>query len=447
MPESSDPKDEPPGNLLVLAIVALIGGTGAGLVGALFRLGLIDANRARNEMIHWAHGWSFGGFAVLVMLVALCAALAAWLVRRYSPHASGSGIPQIEAALNGTLPPPRIRLIFVKFIGGVLAIGSGLALGREGPTIQMGATFAYETGRWFKRNWEDCRALLAAGGGAGLATAFNAPIAGAIFVLEELDKQFETRMAIAALAASAAAIWVERWLLGNRLDFTVRALAPPSFAHQPLYLLLGIVMGFAGLAYNRTLLWGLKTSDRFAAWPIEARAAAVGAAIACIAWFAPVLVGGGDALTQHALDGFHALDGLGALALLPSIYLLRLAMITGSYGVRTPGGLFAPLLVLGAVLGLWIGKLCALALPGLGIQPVGFALVGMAALFTGIVRAPVTGIVLITEMTGNVTMLLPMLVACCAAMLVPTLLGNEPVYESLGARLQQQERLASRPTA
>jgi CIC family chloride channel protein len=115
--------------------------------------------------------------------------------------------------------------------------------------------------------------------------------------------------------------------------------------------------------------------------------------------------------------------------------------------VRTPGGLFAPLLVLGAVLGLWIGKLCALALPGLGIQPVGFALVGMAALFTGIVRAPVTGIVLITEMTGNVTMLLPMLVACCAAMLVPTLLGNEPVYESLGARLRQQERLASRPTA
>ena len=433
MTERSNQEDAPqkaaPGNLLVLTVVAVLGGIGAGSIGALFRLALEAASRLRGQVIVWMHGWSFGGFALLLVLIAFCAAFAAWMVRRFAPHASGSGIPQVEAELSRELTPPSASLIPVKFAGGVLAIGSGLALGREGPSIQMGASIAYHTGRWFRRNWVDCRVLLAAGAGAGLATAFNAPIAGAVFVLEELVKRFEPRIAIAAIAASAAAIWVQRLILGNRTDFTVQALAAPSFSHEPLYLLLGIVAGFAAVFYNRTLLWGLSASDRFAGWPIELRAALVGAAIAAVAWFAPTMVGGGDPLTQRALDG------VGALALLPAIYLLRLGMISCSYGAQTPGGLFAPLLVLGAVLGLWIGKLCALALPGMAIEPVGFALVAMAALFTGIVRTPVTGIVLVTEMTGNVSMLLPMMVACFAAMLVPTLLGDEPIYDSLRARL------------
>ncbi len=430
--QKDEPQQEPPGNLLVLSVVAVLGGIGAGLIGALFRLALEAADRLRGQAIVWLHGWSFGGFVLLLALLAFGAALAAWMVRRFAPHASGSGIPQVEAELNRELTPPSANLIPVKFAGGVLAIGSGLALGREGPSIQMGASIAYHAGRWFRRNWADCRVLLAAGAGAGLATAFNAPIAGAVFVLEELVKRFEPRIAIAAIAASAAAIWVQRLILGNQPDFTVHALAAPSFSHQPLFLLLGVAAGFAGVSYNRTLLWGLSTSDRFAAWPIEVRAALVGAAIAAVAWFAPAMVGGGDPLTQSALDG------IGTLAILPGIYLLRLAMISCSYGVRTPGGLFAPLLVLGAVLGLWIGKLCALALPGMAIQPMGFALVAMAALFTGIVRAPITGIVLVTEMTGNVSMLLPMMVACFTAMLVPTLLGDEPIYDSLRARLLQQ---------
>ena len=117
---------------------------------------------------------------------------------------------------------------------------------------------------------------------------------------------------------------------------------------------------------------------------------------------------------------------------------MRLGLIAGSYAVRTPGGLFAPLRVLGAVFGLWFGKRCARAMPGMDIQPVAFALVGMAALFTGVVRAPVTGIVLVTEMTANVHMLLPMIVACFAAMLVPTFLGDPPIYDALGARLAER---------
>lgn len=427
-------QEESHGNLLILGLVAPLAGIGAGVLGAFFRLALEKANHLRNLLVAWAHQWNIGGFAVLLTVITVSAAVAAWLVRRFSPHASGSGIPQVEAVLNDELPQPPARLIVVKFIGGVLAIGSGLALGREGPTIQMGASISYLTGKWLKRSRADCRVLLAAGAGAGLATAFNAPISGAVFVLEELLKRFESRIAIAALAASASAIWVERLILGDHPCFAVGHLMKPDFIQEPLYLLLGMGAGLAGLIYNKTLLKGLKTADHFSALPIELRAALMGAAVAAVAWFAPALVGGGDPLTQRALNG------AGVLTLLPVLYILRLGLITGSYSVGTPGGLFAPLLVLGAVLGLWVGKLCVLVLPAMGIQPVGFALVGMAALFTGIVRAPVTGIILVTEMTANVNMLLPMIVACFAAMLVPTFFGDAPIYDALGARLFAHER-------
>ena len=216
------------GSLLGLAALSLIVGAGAGLVGALFLLALKRADDARNALIAWAHGGHVGrlaGFALVVSIIAAAAALAASLVRRFSPAASGSGIPQVEAALHGELRQAPFRLIPIKFTGGLLAIGSGLALGREGPSIQMGASFGHLVGRAFRRSWPDCRVLLAAGAGAGLATAFNAPIAGAVFVLEELVQQFEPRIAIAALGASATAISFSRMLLGDRPDFHVDALA------------------------------------------------------------------------------------------------------------------------------------------------------------------------------------------------------------------------------
>jgi CIC family chloride channel protein len=173
------------------------------------------------------------------------------------------------------------------------------------------------------------------------------------------------------------------------------------------------------------LLGAIAAADRLSRWPVELRAGAVGAAVGALAWFAPALVGGGDAITQRTLDGIET------LSILPLVFLIRFGLGAVSYAAGTPGGLFAPMLVLGAQLGLFFGILCRFTFPNLSVQPEGFAVVGMAALFTGIVRAPLTGIVLVTEMTASVTMLLPMLGACFVAMLVPTLLGDPPIYESL----------------
>lgn len=395
-----------------------------GLVCALFRLCLQQADRWRDLVIDWAHGQAFVGFLMVVSAGAACA-LAAWLVRRFAPHATGSGIPHVELVLRGEVPPAPVILLPVKFVGGLLAIGSGLALGREGPSVQMGSTLAHVIARATQRPWADCRVLMAAGAGAGLATAFNAPIAGAIFVFEELVQRFEHRIALAALAASATAIATARAILGNQPDFTVMPIDPVPALGHPLFLVLGVIAGLLGVAYNRSLLATLAAFERLPALSPEMRAALVGAAVAAVAWFAPTLVGGGDGLTQSALNG------AASLAWLPLVFLLRLVMGHASYATGTPGGLFAPLLVLGAQAGLLFGAGCAALFPGLGIPAPAFAVVGMAALFTGIVRAPLTGIVLVTEMTAAFSLLLPMLVACFAAMLVTTLLRDVPIYEAL----------------
>jgi CIC family chloride channel protein len=419
---SAGEMDASQGSLLRLAILAPIVGAYAGFAGAMFRLALDGAERARGDLVGFAREHGAIGIALACAVCAIAAALAAFLVRRYSRHAGGSGIPQVEAVLRGLMPQTSIVLVPVKFCGGVFAIGAGLALGREGPSVQMGATISDHIGKVFRCSSADCRALLAAGAGAGLATAFNAPIAGAIFVLEELVGRFDTRIAIAALGASATAISVSRLFLPDVPDFAIDPLPLPPPQAVPLSIVLGGIAGLAGVLYNRALL---ATIARLGRIRPELRALAIGAAFGAIAWISPNLVGGGESLAVQALDGAGTLD------LIAMILVARAAMSVFSYAAGTPGGIFAPLLALGAHLGLAFGLVCAAALPDLGLEPRSLAVVGTAALFTAVVRAPVTGLVLITEMTGSTAMLLPMLGACFTAMLVPTMLRDPPIYDRL----------------
>ena len=202
--------------LFQLAVVSGIAGAGTGLICGLFRWALGTVDRFRISLPVVWHGEPLLGCSLLIAGAAVAAAFSAWLVRRFSEHAIG--IPHVEAVINGELPPAPFILLPVKFIGGLLAIGAGFALGREGPSVQMGATIAHLLGKTLGRNAADCRSLLAAGAGAGLAAAFNAPFAGAAFVLEELTRKFDTREAIAALGASGSAIVVVRLFTGPASD-------------------------------------------------------------------------------------------------------------------------------------------------------------------------------------------------------------------------------------
>jgi chloride channel protein, CIC family len=248
-------------------------------------------------------------------------------------------------------------------------------------------------------------------------------------------RRFDTRIAIAALGASAAAIAVARLLLGHSPDFDVASLADPSIQTLPLFVALGAVAGLVAMLYNGTLLGAIWVTDRLDRCPVELQAGVIGASVGLCAWFAPGLVGGGDQITQQTLAG-------GAVvSMVPLAFVFRFGLGAVSYAAATPGGLFAPMLVLGAQLGLLFGALCQTAFPELEIDATAFGVVGMAAFFTGVVQAPVTGIVLVVEMTAGFTMLLPMLGACFAAMLAPNLLHGAPIYESLRERATRRRQL------
>lgn len=425
---------EMPGSLLKLVLLAPLAGLLAGLVGASFHLSLKAAERIRENSIAWAHLERFPHALIFVILCALAAMIAARLARKYSPFSAGSGIAHVEAVLNSDLPPAPLNLVPLKFIGGILAIGAGLALGPEGPSVQIGASIGHFVGKLFRRNWLDNRVLLAASAGAGLAAVFNAPIAGAVFVLEELVKRFETRIAIAALGASGAAIWMARLLTGNQPEFVV----VPSHYFTPgtglIFVALGIALGFAGTVYNRTLLGTLRLGDRLQRWPIEVRAGLVGAVVGMIALARPLLIGTGEPLTQQVMNGSFG------IRLLLVIFAFRLGIGALSYASGTPGGLLAPILALGAIGGEACGYAFRWGFPGMEIQPAAFAVVGMAAFMSAVSRTPLTAIVLVLEMTGNFPVFLPMLCACFTAMAIPTLLGDPALYDSLRERVIKTAR-------
>ncbi len=183
-PEGVEASESGKFGLAKLALLSLLTGAAIGLVIGCFRVALDYMNTARTDTITWAHQWPVLGFVLVCATVAATTAFAAWLVQRSGQPAAGSGIPHVEAVIEGKLPAAPLLLLPIKFIGGLFAIGGGLALGREGPSVQMGANLAQFWGSIFRLPTTDRIALFASGAGAGLAVAFNAPIAGAVFVLE-----------------------------------------------------------------------------------------------------------------------------------------------------------------------------------------------------------------------------------------------------------------------
>jgi CIC family chloride channel protein len=207
-----DTEGEGADSLIGFVLAAALVGVLTGISAASFRLLLQRGARLRAGLAEWAHG-TWWGLIVVVFVCTTAAALAAALVHRVEPHAEGSGIPRVEAVADGRVRPDRSRLLPVKYVGGLLAIGSGMALGREGPSVQMGASAAVIVATVTRRNLADLRVLVAGGAAAGLATAFNAPIAGGVFVLEELVKRFDPRTTVATLVASASGFAAARLLV------------------------------------------------------------------------------------------------------------------------------------------------------------------------------------------------------------------------------------------
>src|SRR5689334_18244310 len=293
----SEPDDSMLGSVHI-CIIAIIAGVVIGFVGGAFRWCLQTADDLRIDLVDWAHTLPGPGWLLPMAAAAAGAALAALIVR-WEPLAAGSGIQHVEAVFLGHAQPPRIRLLPAKFIGGVLGMGSGLVLGREGPTVHMGAAIGAEAARRARLPDSEVRMMQTALGGAGLAVAFNAPIGGALFTLEEVTKSFRVKTVLATLFSAVAAVSCSRLILGNHADFQVERIGAPALAWLPLFVVFGLLTGCLGAVYNRLLLWFLDHVAAIRRIPTVAKAAVIGAIIGLAMFVYPLGVGGGDQLTQQ----------------------------------------------------------------------------------------------------------------------------------------------------
>lgn len=407
---------------------ALVVGLVTGLIASGFRMALHFLEHGR---IDWIQRLPLlEGFFVAVGIGALGSGFGLWLVRRYAPEASGSGIPDLKSVVMGEKELHWKRVLPVKFLSGIAGIGAGLTLGREGPTVQMGGATGLMVSAWFRvRQGEgERKALISAGAAAGLAAAFNAPLAGLIFVLEELNGRFTPVVFVASFLAAVTADVVCRVVTGETPVFVLKGMQVPTLSALPVAAILGVVAGFAGVAFNRSLLASLNLFERLRRWPPFAVGACAGAVVGLAAWIYPGVSGSGAVLSERALSGEIAVQWM--LVLVAARFVLTMV----SYGSGAAGGIFAPLLVLGSLGGLAVGAGVHAVVPGLAAYPETFAVIGMGALFTATVRAPLTGIVLMTELTGKYDFMLPLLVSCFAAYGVAEALKDRPIYEALRER-------------
>lgn len=421
--------------LVRLCLLAVCAGVGIGFVGGGFRWCLDQADARRSDLLDWAGQVPGPGWLVPVAVTAAGAAIGAFVVR-FVPLAAGSGVQHVEAVDHGLADPPPLRVVPAKFVGGLLALGSGLTLGREGPTVHMGAAIGAWTGRLARAADDDVRILTTSLAGAGLGVAFNAPVGGGLFALEEVAKSFRLRLVLPTVLAVGVAVGCARIVIGDAPDFAVGAVSTPSVVVLPIFIVFGLVTGVLGVFYNRMILTLFDGVKRLTSMPPEAKAAIIGGLVGGLLAFDPDTAGGGDPLTQSLLDSAHL-----ALPVVAVLLLVRFVVGPLSYAAGTPGGLFAPLLAVGALWGVLYAALVNAVIPaGYDDWTVALVIVGMSAFFAAVVRAPITGIVLVMELTAVTTVTVPMLAATAAAVLVANVVGSPPIYDSLRDRM-----LAGRP--
>lgn len=410
-----------------LVIEGLLVGVFAGLVSVLYRFALEQADAIRNAALAFSAGNPLrmaGWFAVLIGL----ALLVTWLLK-WEPMISGSGIPQVEAEIAGYIRPSWYRVILGKIIGGFLCIVGGLSLGREGPSIQLGGMAGKGVAKKLKRFRLEEHFLITCGASAGLSAAFNAPLAGVMFALEEVHKNFSAMVLLSCMAASLVANYISSGIFGMQpvFSFTVDSMIP--LRGYVYIVILGILCGVLGAFYNKVLLLSQTAYKKLSFLPQAVRMMIPFLCAGVLGFTMPEVLGGGHGMIAALYHGEPALTVI--LVLLAGKFLYSMV----SFGSGAPGGIFFPLLVLGAYIG---GAYGTVVVDWCGFDRsfvANLVIIAMAALFSAIVRAPVTGIVLISEMTGSFSHLMSLATASLAAYIVAELLRSKPVYESLTERL------------
>lgn len=418
------------GSLRQLARAVIIGAL-TGLVVSIFRLCIQHVLAWVMACFKYFHHqpvmlipWAVGSVLVALLLGAM--------TQRH-PDIKGSGIPQVEGQLTGQFDEPWWPVLWHKFAGGIVGIGSGLFLGREGPSIQLGATIGQGWSEFRGQQGIERRVGIASGAAAGLSAAFNAPIASTMFVIEEVYHNFSPLVWLSVFVSALCSNMVSVQFFSLKPDLGISYQRPLPL-HQYWHLLvLGIILGLLGRLYQYVILrlpkWSRKVKWFKPAWyPVVPFLL-----LMPIAWFFPLTLGGGNQLIV-SIDQLPA-----SVKLFAGLFLLRFVFSMISYGAELPGGIFLPILTLGAL----IGGLYAAAAAHWGLMPAHYMdnmiIYAMAGYFACISKAPFTAILLITEMVGSLAFLMPLAIVSVVAYLVVDTLGGAPVYMAMLRSFMKQQ--------
>jgi CIC family chloride channel protein len=351
-----------------------------------------------------------------------------YLLFRYFPDARGSGVPQTKAALFARDGRITLRTVLGKFFCTSATLASGIPLGREGPSVQVGAGIASVLGRFLRLRPEKVKALLPVGAAAAIAAAFNTPLAAVLFALEEIVSDLNAPILGSVVLASATSWVVLRLLLGNNPLFKVpqyQLVHPLEFA---IYALLGVAGGVVSVAFTKLLLDMRARFLRFPQKTVWFQPVAGGLVVGLMGWFVPQVLGVGYGYVGDVLNGHMALK------LMVLLVVLKLVAVTTSYASGNAGGIFGPALFIGAMLGGAVGTVAHHLLPAYTATPGAYALVGMGAVFAGIVRAPMTSVVMIFEMTQDYAVIVPLMIANLVSLFISSRLQRQPIYEALAVQ-------------
>ncbi len=398
--------------LLTLIIGVLTGLAVVGFILVTERLGM--------------HLYPIGSAAWRRVLIPVLGSLGmGYLLYRYFPDARGSGVPQTKAALFAREGRITLSTVLGKFFCTAATLASGIPLGREGPSVQVGGGIASVLGQYLGLSSERVKALIPVGASAAIAAAFNTPLAAVVFSLEEITGDLHAPILGSVVLASATSWMVLRILLGDHPLFQVPQYQLVNSWEFGIYALLGVAGGLVSVAFTKLLL---RTREWFMNLPKKTvwfQPAAGGIVVGVIALFVPQVLGVGYGYVGDALNGRIT---LGIMALL---VVLKLFAVTTSYGSGNAGGIFGPSLFIGAMLGGTVGGIAHHFLPHYTASAGAYALVGMGTLFAGIVRAPMTSVLMIFETTQDYAVIVPLMISNLVSFFISARLQREPIYDVL----------------
>jgi len=415
---------------IILFLASLVG-VATGLIGSLFQIGIA-------HIISWRMGIADSEFSniyikclVIFLITAAMGAFSYYLVKKYAPESGGSGIPEVEGALLDLRPVRWKRVLPVKFFGGLTALGSGMVLGREGPTVQMGSSLGKMLADTTKiKNKESQHTLIATGAGAGITTAFNAPLGGILFVIEEMRGEFSyTKSSIKAVFVGCiSACIVYQLIIGSSPILNIGTYISVPLNSIWIYIFLGIFVGVIGALSNFLILSTRKFLDLFyqkKEYFFVLTGALLAGFFGLLTIFLPDVTGGGFLIIPNVIDELYSFYPLLIL------FLLRLIATVLCFGSGAPGGIFSPTIALGAILGVLFGICARTIFPEYDIHLGTCAILGMAGLFAASIRAPLTGIVIVIEMTSSYILILPLILTCVTATFIAQTLGSTSLYSEI----------------